>query len=370
MFFNSSNQSYKFYPEYFNRLNHIRSLHSIAQLPLYESHNLFTYSQKYNDISFMQYIGKVYEAILILNVLENIGKLRTFDRSLDIGSGPALQIRFMKMAGIIKYSEAIDLYNGTSRCSEATFSRYALQHLALNNFYRFQSILPKGLILASNTLSKFRYKYPYGFEEFSFKALNLFSNYNPYRSAIVDRFTVGDVYSIEGQYELITSFMALDYFEFNLIAKKVSSLLAPGGIFAFIVSYWWYPINNTLLYGNFPYLLQQLTFEDVLRYYEENHPFVSIDGVKKRLGYSDQRRLSIIDYENIAYSNNLKPLTSVRLRPLNDSNARSIIGPSEIDKNYSNGLSEIVNNINRWKPGISSADLMTSHVLLVFEKCR
>ena len=368
MNFVSNGQEYLFNERYFDALNSRRPLADVSNLPLYEGHALTQHATKCRDISFMQYLGKTYEANLVLDTLRSAGKLRPFERALDIGSGPALQLRYMKMAGHIKHADAIDLYDGVSRCPDSTFISYGLMQLALNSGYRIQGLIPCGLESVSPRLKKLRQKYPIGVDEFSVRTDENFLTFYPRIRKTIDKFFVGDIYDLNGQYDLITSYMALDYFDFNEMAKKVATILTSGGIFAFIVSYWWYPINNTLLYGHFPYLLQQLEPREVLRYYREIHPNLNLANIEHRLGYSDQKRLTISDYQNIAFEHNLMPLTSVRLRPVADDNDRAIIGPVNINNNYGLSLTQVLNNVSGWKSGLSVLDLMTSHVLLVFER--
>jgi hypothetical protein len=134
------------------------------------------------------------------------------------------------------------------------------------------------------------------------------------------------------------------------------------------LSYWWYPINNTLLYGRFPYALQRLPPEELLRYFREVHPDINSDGVQRRLGYSDQKRLTISDYQDAAYDAGLVPVAALRLNPDPWNNQRSGPGPLQIARRQGSSFDRLLSDIRRWKPRVQLADLLTSHVMLVFAK--
>lgn len=366
--FISNGRSYIFDKDYFDIMNARRPLKDVASFPLFEGNSIKLHQAKTRDVSFMQYLTKQYEASLIIDCLYSVGKLRHFQRALDIGSGSALQLRYLRVTGHVEQADAIDLYDGRQRCPDDLFLTYVNLQSLLNGAYRISSLLPINMMSFTEISKKIQKSFPYGLEEFSYRPNNSFLNLYPRLGKTLDEFLVGDIYSLERKYDLITSFMALDYFKFDEVAKKVANLLQPGGVFAFIVSYWWFPINNTLLYGLFPYLLQQLEPEELKRYYQEFHPELPKAGIHRRLDYSDQRRLTISDYENIAYACGLAPLFSVRLRPAQNNTSRAIINPLEINQRPNWSLSQVLENASQWKSGLSVSDLMTSHVLLAFEK--
>jgi SAM-dependent methyltransferase len=349
--------------DYFAALDRVRPLHKVAALPLQDG-PVNPYANEF--IGLAHFLGKAYEAVLLVDALERHGLRRRFGRALDIGAGAALQTRFMRACGLAAHNEAIDIYDGRARCPEGRFWRLLLAGVGLHAGFRLFSLLPAALQDA--LAPRARRNIPLGRVQFGLAPDTRHFTFAPRPGASLDRYTVGDVFDCTGQYDLVTSFMALDYFDFDRIAAKVSSLLAPGGVFAFLVSYWWYPINNTLLFGRFPYLLQRLAPADALRYYREVHPALPIEGVERRLGYSDQRRLTVGDYEEIALSQGLRPVAAVRLHPDPYRNDRAVLGPFEIDRRPGSELARVLADARRWKPRLELADLLTSHVLMVFQK--
>jgi SAM-dependent methyltransferase len=354
--FKSGAAVFPFDDGYFDAVNSVRPLAHVASLPLYEGAALARHASKANDVVFLHFLGKAYEALLLRDVLAHHGLPRRFDRALDIGSGPALQLRLLKVAGAVARAEALDIYDARRRCGELRLWRFTLGLLAVYGALR---LLPRTPKLA---------KLPFGVEEFSVRPGDRSLTFRPRLGRSLDAYTVGDVFDVTGEYDLVTSFMALDYFEFEAVARKVAGLLAPNGVFAFIVSYWWYPINNTLLYGRFPYLLQRLPPDEALRYFREVHPDLPIAGIERRLGYSDQRRLTVHEYRETALQAGFTPVAAVRLHPDPWRNQRAVLGPLAIDARAGSPLHRVLADARRWKPSVEPEDLLTSHVLMVFRK--
>jgi len=361
----SDGRRYAFDDAYFEALDRARPLAAVATTPLQDSAANPYAAER---VGLMHFLGKAYEAAVLADALARHGRRGRFGRALDIGAGPALQSRFLKAAGIIGRNEAIDVYDGRGRCPESRFWPLLLATVALHGGYRAFCLLPEGL--RDRIAPRLSERLPIGRRQFGLcPALEHFA-FLPRPGASVSRYSVGDVYDLDdGQYDLVTSFMALDYFDFDRIAEKACALLRPGGTFAFLVSYWWYPVNNTLLYGRFPYLLQRLAPQEVLRYFRATHPEILDAGIERRLGYSDQRRPTVADYQEIAFAKGLRPVATTRLAPADaHANDRAVIGPLAIDRRNSSALGQVLADARRWQPRVTLADLLTSHVLMVFEK--
>jgi SAM-dependent methyltransferase len=333
----------------------------VARLPIFSGAALDVHASKVDDVGFDQFLTKLYETAVVLDGMRTTGTLRRFRRSLDIGSGPALHSRILRLLRTVESNEAIDIYDGRGRCSESLLQRHARTLQALYAGYRARKLLPASLRRTIPKLRRIEDKFPPGVEQFGYRPDE--RPYGAWFSAgpSIDRYHVGDVFQLEGQYDLVTSFMAFDYFVFREAVAKVAALLAPGGIFAFIVSHWWYPINNTLLYGRFPYLLQQLGTDEALAYYRSAHPELPIEGIA-------QRRPTIADFERIGHAHGLLPRATIRLHPNHVQNPRSVLGPLAIDSRAPWSLERVLGNAQRVNPSVTLADLMTSHVMVLFEK--
>lgn len=360
---------FPFVDAYYASLSKARPLSHVAELPIFAGAALTEQARKVDDVSFLGFAGKFYETSLVLDVMRRAGLPRAFARGLDIAAGPALHIRLMRLLGVVGHSEAIDIYDGHGRCSEALLRSHARRHRILAEAHRGQKLLPHFVRRSVPKLARFDAKFPLGIEEFGHRP-----DAAPYHQRLrpgpsLDRYRVGNVFDLEEKYDLVTSFMGLDYFDFRGIVTKVFRLLNPGGVFCFIVSYWWYPINNTLLYGRFPYLVQQLNTAQALDYYGRCHADVSLPGISQRLEYSDQTRPTLTDYERIAQSEGYTHIASLRLHPNPEANPRAVVGPTAIDRIPGYALAEIAARAARVNPSVSVTDLMTSHVLMVFSRC-
>lgn len=359
---------FPFAQPYFEALSRARPLETVVCLPVYDGPSLGSHPRTVEEVGFKQFLGKFYEAALLLDGLRRVRKAGRFRAGLDIGSGPALQPRILKLVGRVDRMEAIDIYDGSRRCSEALLRRHARRLRVLYPFYRLQKLVPERVRRHIGLCRKIDATLPLGVQDFGY-----YPDENPYgvrfrRGPTLAAYHVGDVFAHQGRYDLVTSFMALEYFEFDKIAAKVADLLEPGGVFGFLVSYWWYPVNSTLLYGRFPYLLQQLSADAVKGYYESVHPELPRDGLARRLEYSDASHPTIADYERIAYRHGLAPLWTLRLHPDHFANPRAVLGPLAIDALPGWSLERVLENAHRLKPELTLTDLMTSHVMMLFRK--
>lgn len=366
--FEIAGRVFPFSDEYFEAMSQVRRLEAVASLPVYSGPALEVHARKVDDVTFMQFLGKFYEAAVLLDTLRSVGRTQRFRAALDIGSGPALQPRILKLVGCVDRLEAIDIYDGSRRCSDALLHRHARKLRVLYPLYRLQRLVPGALRRRIALLRKIDTKLPLGVEGMGHYPDERVYGGRFRRGGTLAAYHVGDVFAHQGRYGLVTSFMALEYFSFDKIAGKVSELLEPGGIFAFLVSYWWYPVNSTLLYGRFPYLVQQLATEEIMDYYAAVHPALPAASVAQRLGYSDPSRPTIADYERIAFAHDFVPLKTLRLHPDHTRNPRSILGPLAIDALPGWSLDAVLTNARRIKPDLALTDLMTSHVLMVFGK--
>jgi SAM-dependent methyltransferase len=360
--------TFPFSEEYYRALTEVRPLAKVATLPVYEGAVLDVHASKMDDITFFQFLVKFYEAALLLDALRSAGQPGRIRSMLDIGSGPALQPRVMKLAGYVDTVEAIDIYDASRRCSDSLLMRHARKLQVLYPLYRIQKLIPEAIRKRVSLFGKLDDKWPLGVEDFGH-----YPDEQPYarwfRSGpTLDAYHVGEVFAHRGRYDLVTSFMALEYLDFEKLAAKVADLLEPGGLFGFLVSYWWYPINNTLLYGRFPYLLQQLASDEVMAYYKAEHPELPTEGIARRLYHSDPLHPTIADYERIGYRQGLVPVKALRLHPNHKTNLRAIMGPLAIDTLPGWNLETVLTRARRIKTDLCLMDLMTSHVLMLFER--
>ena len=366
--YETGGQVFPFSETYFDTVMAARPLASVAALPVYAGSDLQVHSRKVEDVTFQVFLAKYYDYALLVDTLSAVGKLGRFRSALDLGSGPAIQARVLKLTGWTERCAASDVYDARPRCSDRRLRRFGRLLWFLYRGYRAQQWLPTAIRDAVPRLRRMNNAFPIGVSTFGYRPDERAYGAWLRRGSSLDAYHVGDILEHRGQYDLITSFMALEYFDFDRLVAKVGEWLDPGGIFAFLVAYWWYPVNNTLLYGRFPYLLQQLSTEKVLEYFARVHPEIDPEGVTRRLLYSDRDRPTVADYETLALKHRLAPVCAIRLHPDPVRNERAVMGPMAIHALPEWRLETVLANARRLNPTLTLSDLMTSHVLMVFEK--
>ena len=101
------------------------------------------------------------------------------------------------------------------------------------------------------------------------------------RKPQIDNYIAGDIYKSDGTYDFISAFLCLEHFDLGALFPKVSSMLSHGGVFCFLTSSWWWPVNSTTIVGDFPYACQRLIRDDLKRYFEETHPDETEDVLRR-----------------------------------------------------------------------------------------
>ena len=185
-----------------------------------------------------------------------------------------------------------------------------------------------------------------------------------------DGYIVGNVYDVEEQHDLITTVGVLQYFDLPRIFAKISSMLAPGGVFVLYENYWWYPLNGMKAVGDFPFTCQRLDRDDLLRYFRHARPDASND-VEQMLQVYGTAYTTVGDYEQHARTAGLDVVGARRLRPRYEYDHR--LGERKIGgllhaRLAGCSLDDIVAEVRRHKPDVVREDLQTSHVIMVFRK--
>ncbi len=312
------------------------------------------------------YLARHARTAKMLEMLEKYRVSRRFDSVLDIGTGYGIMPRLMKAYGLVDKAFGLDLADRTYFMS----SREILENESALAWTRRVD----GLKTELNRLS------PYPFEridwagrasypEFGF-AMNA-SNFFP-RVATdridLDGLAISDIYEYERRHDLITSFCSLCCFDSEKLMRKVSSLLADGGIFFVYVNLWWYPINSTTLVGHFPYSHCRLDREDWTRYCREFHP-EHFTEMNRLYDVIDAKHPTVSNYVETASRNGLTLLGYDRCIHNQAHDPRSRLSPNHLERCFgSSYLGEVLSNVRRFRPDVSIEDLQTSHVFLVFEK--
>ena len=183
-------------------------------------------------------------------------------------------------------------------------------------------------------------------------------------------YIVDDIYKSEEKYDLITSFLNLEYFKSDEIFKKVNSMLPSGGIFCFIVNCWWYPVNGTMISGDFPYSCQRLSKPDFIKYVKEFYPD-TCDAIMRVYNYNDPFHPTITSYIEEGDKNNFEFLASDRVSPrvpFSPWLAFRKLSSSMLSRFENHNYDEVLNNIHKFRQDVTIEDLQTSHISLCFRK--
>ena len=275
---------------------------------------------------------------------------RTYKRGIDLGGAEGTCMRMFKAAGIVDHATSVDIDDYSKIADDDYFEQIIeiTKNIESANLEAQQSVQgAKKLFdyfahvkLADGMVTDFPHK------------------------PVLDENLHMDLMNTPGQYDLVTSFFCFDYLEINKALAKVRSLLAPGGVFVGQLEYWWWPINSTAIIGHFPYAGQRLTFEDLTRYYKENHPQL-MDNLNYKYSYfhEGQQHPTIGDWFAAARENGLKPLAVERIVPKSHPSRltdcpHQIFGASWFDHR------EVLRDIHQFKPDVTVDDLFTSAIRL------
>ena len=177
-----------------------------------------------------------------------------------------------------------------------------------------------------------------------------------------------DLMETTGQYDLVTSFFCFDYLEINKALRKVRSLLKTGGVFVGMMEYWWWPVNSTAILGHFPYAGQRLTFDDLVRYYSENHMDLMENLYSKYHYFHEGRQHPTIgDWFISARENGLRPIAIERVIPKSHPSRLPDCPPQIFAAPWFDHR-EVLRDIHYFKPDVTVDDLFTSAICIALTR--
>lgn len=314
-------------------------------------------------------LGRFYQ---FHSLMSNTWAKYPFKRGLDIGCGFGIQPRIMRATGVVENITGIDIFD---RCTSIDEDNLKKQHRRIP--------LLKGLEWVQNRVEKTppddrsdlqraileKARNP---RQLMKEGTGWFPDRGFYGVKYVtepklDRYIVGNVYDLDEKFDLITSYTSFEWFEAQLILRKVSEMLEPGGIFYMWVSNWWSDVNVTRLTGHFPYACQRLTKDDYFRYLDECLP-ENAEAMKASYMWFDPSHPTLADYLDIGYANGMVPLEHKDYgRPLAFDDQ---IGISPLGQVALNGsiLDEALEDIHQFRPDVRITDLMPFTHAMVFQK--
>lgn len=308
-------------------------------------------------VGFHMFLKDYYEYSLMMDFLDGLGMGRGFSSALDIGGQEATISKLLKAEGRSVETTCIELKNFSALLPEDLFYKYFVQikgSILAGEVTRFADSMLK---LHTST---FGYHPPEGSQFFRTELK---------RRPVEDRYLVGDFYELDATFDLVTSFLSMDYFDIGRLFAKTASLLEEGGVFCFMYGYWWWPVNPTLLVGRFPYACQRLTLDDLQRYYEQHHPDMA-DRVAPLYNYYHQGRYrpTLGELIELARKNNLWLLGSKRLHPIRDNHATTPLTPQRLERRHPGILTDVLEDIRQFRSDVQLEDLQTFVLMAAFRK--
>jgi SAM-dependent methyltransferase len=287
---------------------------------------------------------------------------RKYRRALDIGGAQGIISALLRGEGRAGHVTTIDIVDSSKSFSPGRHFLYYLKYKVDILVSKYLPVPPKWHIFRKNNN-----KYGYGT---SF--LSSVWNVKLRRVPKVDRYVVGDFagYDFPDKFDLITAMNVIVWLNYDKLFSKISELLEEGGVFFFLTDYWWYPVNSTKIYGDFPYACQRLTQKDLRRYFEENYPDQAENMEKKYSFFHENYAHPVVgDYVQCAEKYGLTLAGSQRLfpKPYSRDN-RSLFVPEELNHYDDGRLLEVLEDIHQFRPDVTLEDLYTVHVLMAFVK--
>jgi len=266
------------------------------------------------SMSLRAYASRYISVLALLHSLEQAGIRPKFRSMLDIGTGFAVQPRIMKGIGAVtERAVGLDIVERGRNLPDAPLTR----NHRLFRLYRFLDRYIERLkrrpheslsdlertILLKVSSPRHRLHAMRGL----LLPSDIYTRYPMVARPRLDEYLVKDVFDVEDQFDLVTVFSSMAWFNGRKLIKKVSSLLKPGGVFYMYCPSWWAGNNCCRIGGYFPYVRQSLEPDDYRRYVETFFP-ESAEAHIAAYDYVDHAHPTLADYADYGYEAGLVPV--------------------------------------------------------------
>ncbi len=181
---------------------------------------------------------------------------------LDIGSGAAIIPRVLKLLGVCDAAYGVDIQDRSGDFSDQALTEL-ISEVTRTLLQDEQSDVMK-LLRGGDGVSTWTVPF----------SLPFVADMN--RNLSMDGYYVSDFLKFDGagrQYDLITTYAGLCYFDIRDYFEKVASLLNRGGVhYLMDTNYYHYYGESLELPLDAPWLHARVTRDDLFRYYREHHP--------------------------------------------------------------------------------------------------
>lgn len=309
-------------------------------------------------VGFHSFLYDYYTYALAMDFLESHDAAGPFERALDIGGREATVSKLLKAEKRAQWTSCVEILDFSRMLPEDLFIKFFMQ---LKGFMALRkNIPPLDWQLLRTHVENFGY-IP--------GPNSLFWNFELRDQPVFDEYFVEDVYGLKGGYDLITAFLCLDYFDPRELFPKVFELLGSGGVFFFVYRYWWFPVNATLIVGEFPYACQRLTLEDLIRYFSQALPGKETH-VETVYNYFHKGKMQPVmdDLIEIGSEYGLRLVGAKKLGPRFMSHPSTPYPPVLLQQDHSRVFNDVLEDIHCFRSDVRLSDLQTAYVMVAFEK--
>jgi hypothetical protein len=185
---------------------------------------------------------------------------------LDIGGGPGLIGQVFKASGRVRAVDDIEILDFRDAVSLDRIRAF----LQLIQIARSADSSPNA-VTARQWLSQ-----QVAFMESTFPfPVNQHSNFlrvGPHANLGLDRFILGDLFELNETYDFLVGATTMQHFSVPTFLSKAHALLEPGGVLFIWNAYWYWALIVIQVFGDFPWAVQRLAWEDFTRYLKEYQP--------------------------------------------------------------------------------------------------
>jgi len=296
------------------------------------------------EVNFYAFAKDLFEYGFMMDMLGDNGIELKMKRALDVGGMEGTVSRLLKNTGQAAICDCVDIHDYGKALTDDKFVSY------LRSYRRLYKWRPAKVLM--NFQEHFDHRL--NRERFS-RQLPLGKRFN------IDNYLTCGFQAMDEneQYDFVSGLGCCTYFELNEFFHKLSKVLVRGGLFYFFADCWWNQCNSTGITGGFPWCIQRLEADDVLRYFREQHPEVSLPDVQAKLSYyhKGKERPTITDIVKVAGEHGFSIVATRRHIARAIDNERTYKLPQDLYA--STPPAEVLRDIGHFKKGVSELDLRT-----------
>lgn len=322
------------------------------------------------NMSLWAYSHRFAHSCTMLEILKQAPIKRKFKKMLDLGCGYGVQPAVLRGIGAVDEAYGIDIVDRASalRSDKLKKLHKKMRYLRFVDSYiegledkESEDLSPLQRVIAKKIQTPRQTVY----RSSGIVLPQTIYNYKMVAEPKLDGFWEMDIFKHEGQYDLITAFSCVEWFDSKELFKKISELLAPGGIFYMYVANWWGGNSAVRANGPIPYALQRLNGEDRDQYVNDFFPG-TVEQVHNLYEYYDPGQPTFKDYVESGFEAGMVPVAHrMAAAPMKYSQKRGIstFGYA-IDDNAR--FREALSDIRTFRPDVGPADLVSNMTYLAF----